>query len=710
MTTTSHINHILPSSMRAVIVASSYWILSISLTSPIGSGAAFLGCLISCLVVDALSQKPSLQRLRYSSIAMFALGLLVCGLLFSQAISSFPLFAALLGPIAAYETGEAVRWALIAFAFTIMLRSLAHRTSYGRVVEIVFVAAAFVITLAAHRQGMIHRPFFIGDFALSRGIDPSSILMALGCVAVLSLAGLLIAEGNHRRLPYHFTLLGLLCFSLLIYVRLYGLPTPALTDGMGLTGQSEESRSSKDDNPFKDSENETSDKQSPVAVVLFRDDYEPAEGMYYFRESAYTEFNGSMLAITDRQDLDIDLIRRFTPSRAEIAEPLPAQHLRKNVRTTIGLLAPHKSPFGLDSPVAYENTPNPNSLRFKRTYDAYSMVPEYEFPDLIGRSSGHPDWNQEQRESYLELPDDPRYQKLAKDIVAELRPEFADDPYAKALAIKNYLDQNGIYSLKNEHAYATDPAASFLFGDLTGYCVHFSFAATYMLRSIGIPSRVGLGYLVPAQNRAGGSSLLIQAINGHAWPEIYLEGIGWVIVDPSPAQTLVDMSVAPQNDLQQLLGDMLRDEASFEEFLSEQGSSSFPFAMVARAIASILLALVLLAYAVKIYRLRIPYWSKGSNTQRLMYRASLDTLSSLGITRRYGESREQFARRVGSLSPSFAALSNQHIAYALAQKDSYELASNELTLGQNIRLELKRLPIWRRAIAILNPFSWLRTH
>jgi len=354
------------------------------------------------------------------------------------------------------------------------------------------------------------------------------------------LAGLLIAESNHRRLPYHFTMLALLCFSLLFYIRLYGLPTPQSTDAMGLTGEARQEGSPESDNPFRDSENDASNKQAPVAIVLFRDDYEPAGGAYYFRESAYTEFDGTMLAITDRADLDVDLIENFTQTKQEVAEPLPALDKRKSVRTTIGLLAPHKSPFGLDSPVAYENTPNPNSLRFKRTYDAYSMVPQYNFSDLIGHTSGHPDWSEEQRQSYLGMPDDPRYKDLAETIIADLRPELKDDAYAKALAIKDYLDRSGIYSLKNEHAYAKDPAASFLFGDLTGYCMHFSFAATYMLRSIGVPARVGIGYLVPAANRAGGSSLLIQAINGHAWPEIYLDGIGWVIVDPSPARTLVD--------------------------------------------------------------------------------------------------------------------------------------------------------------------------
>ena len=711
MTSSANSTHILPSSIRAFIIASSYWLLTVALTSAVGSGSAFIGCLLACFAIDKFIARQPLRQLRTSIIALAAALLVIAGILVSQLVTASVLIASWLGPIATFELGEAIQWTLLAFALTALLRSIAQRTSYGRILEILFVATAFVITLAAHRQGMIHRPFFIGDFALSRGIDPSSILMALGSAAVLSLAGLLIAEGDHRRLPYHFTMLALLCFSLLVYIQLYGLPTPQLTDGMGLTGQEGQAGAPDNDNPFRDSENDASDKKAPVAIVLFRDDYEPDSGSYYFRESAYTQFNGTMLVTTDRTDIDSDLIEGFPPSRVEIEEPLLALDKRDSVRTTIGLLAPHKYPFGLDSPVAYENTPNPNSLRFKRTYDAYSMVPRYNFSDLVGRSSGHPDWTQQQRETYLELPDDPRYRELAQSIIDDLRPEYADDPYAKALAIKEYLDRNGIYSLKNEHAYAEDPPASFLFGNLTGYCMHFSFAATYMLRSVGVPARVGIGYLVPAANRAGGSSLLIQAINGHAWPEVYLEGIGWVIVDPAPAQTLVDMSVDPQNSLQQLLGDMLRDEASFEDFIASQQDSQFPFALIGRVMLALIVGLLLSAYIVKAYRLRAPYWARNTQSYFLSYRASLDTLCALGVMRRYGESRESFAHRVAELSPSFATLSRSHLAQSLGGGLTLNEANNSIALHNQVKQELaQRLPLYKRVLAFIRPLSWTRTH
>lgn len=674
---------------------------------------------MSCLLVDAFIDRSPLKQLRLGIIALAALLLLIMGIALSAVLTSSTLLANLLSPMGAYETSEVLQWLVFSAGLSTIMRSIAQRNDFGRVLEILFVATAFVITLAAHRQGMIHRPFFIGDFALTRGIDPSSILMAFGCAAVLSLAALLMVEHNHRRLPYHFTVLGILCFSLLIYVQFFGMPTPRMTDDLGLTGAARSEGGAQDDNPFRDGENDTSDMQAPVAIVLFRDDYEPANGAYYFRESAYSEFNGTMLTFPNREDMDEDLIDFFTPTRVDISEPLPAPELRKTVRTTIGLLAPHRTPFGLDTPVAYANTPNPNNLRFKHTYDAYSMVPEYEFSNLIGREAGDSDWTQEQRQAYLQMPADPRYKQLAETIIQDLRPEFANDPYAKALAIKDYMDRNGIYSLKNEHAYADDPAASFLFGDFTGYCMHFSFAATYLYRSLGIPARVGIGYSVPASHRAGGSSLLIQAINGHAWPEVYLEGIGWVIVDPAPSRTLVDMSVDPQNSLQQLLGDMLRDEASFDEFISAQEGSAISLVAIVRALLFACAALLLLAYGVKIYRQRAPYLARPAQRYRLSYRATLDTLSAFGLRRRYGESREGFARRISDTSPSFSAMTYSHLLAALGTSPNtpdiitVDMAKEPdwLALDKQIRQEVKQhTPWWKRIVAFFNPISWMKTH
>src|SRR5690606_26724776 len=85
----------------------------------------------------------------------------------------------------------------------------------------------------------------------------------------------------------------------------------------------------------------------------------------------------------------------------------------------------------------------------------------------------------------------------------------------------------------------------FLFGDLTGYCVHFAHAAVFLMRAVGVPARVGTGYALPEANRQGGSALLLRNSDQHAWPEVYL-GPGEPM--PSPAQTAVDAFVAMRDE------------------------------------------------------------------------------------------------------------------------------------------------------------------
>ncbi|MFK7865243.1 MAG: transglutaminase domain-containing protein [Pseudohongiellaceae bacterium] len=700
---------ILPSSLRALIVGFGFWIVSISLTVVSGSSAALIGSIAACLCVDRLIDRKPWQLFRTSSLLGFCLLVLSIGYFCSQFLVNNSLFSDLLSPVAAFNAAESLSWLLLGFGIAGGLRILAQRTSVGAVIEILFVAAAFIVTLSAHRNGMIHRPFFIGDFALTRGIDPSTILLGFGCLAVVSLSALLMAEQQQRRLPYHFAMLGLLCFSLVAYVRFFGLPTPQMTDDLGLTGTEQNSGSGQDENPFRDSENNADDKQAPVAVVVFRDDYEPTNGSYYFRESAYSQFNGTMLDFPTRADMDRDLIKNFSSGRVETQQLPGATDQRTPVRTTIGTLVAHRSPFGLSTPVAYEATPNPNDLRFKRTYDAYSQAPTYDFNYMLGRETGREDWSEEVLNEYLQLPDDPRYLELAMQLTANLRPEFANDSYAKAWAIKTYLDENGIYSLKNDHAYETDPAGSFLFGDLTGYCMHFSFAATYLYRSLGIPARVGIGYSVPAANRGGGSSLLIQAINGHAWPEIYFKDVGWVIVDPAPQRTLVDMTTDPQNELQQLLGDMLRDEAAFDDFLETQQTSFINLSALLNTLYAVLGLMLLSSYSIKIYRQLAPNVSGEEHRHWLSYRAALDQLAAFGIKRHYGESREQFAARISSSIPSMQPLTAEHLQNALGAAPTSSLdVSHWKVFRTEISTQLRHtMPGWRQAWAIINPISWL---
>jgi len=71
----------------------------------------------------------------------------------------------------------------------------------------------------------------------------------------------------------------------------------------------------------------------------------------------------------------------------------------------------------------------------------------------------------------------------------------------------------------------------------SGYCVHFASSMAVMARTVGIPSRVVVGF-------QPGESQLVDGVQGfevsssdlHAWPELYFEGIGWLRFEPTPGR------------------------------------------------------------------------------------------------------------------------------------------------------------------------------
>ena len=78
---------------------------------------------------------------------------------------------------------------------------------------------------------------------------------------------------------------------------------------------------------------------------------------------------------------------------------------------------------------------------------------------------------------------------------------------------------------------ATD---DFLFETHLGFCQHFSSAFAVFMRAAGVPARVVTGYAGGHYNRLG-DYWLVYRKDAHAWTEIWIEGRGWMRVDPTAA-------------------------------------------------------------------------------------------------------------------------------------------------------------------------------
>lgn len=79
-----------------------------------------------------------------------------------------------------------------------------------------------------------------------------------------------------------------------------------------------------------------------------------------------------------------------------------------------------------------------------------------------------------------------------------------------------------------------DPIDGFLFETREGFCEHFAAAFVVLMRAAGIPARIVTGYQGGEFNTIS-EYFLVRQSDAHAWAEVYLDGEGWVRVDPTAA-------------------------------------------------------------------------------------------------------------------------------------------------------------------------------
>lgn len=75
-------------------------------------------------------------------------------------------------------------------------------------------------------------------------------------------------------------------------------------------------------------------------------------------------------------------------------------------------------------------------------------------------------------------------------------------------------------------------ADEFLFDTRQGFCEHFASAFVILARAAGLPARIVTGYQGGEFNPLDGT-LVVRQSDAHAWTEVWLEGRGWVRVDPT---------------------------------------------------------------------------------------------------------------------------------------------------------------------------------
>jgi transglutaminase-like putative cysteine protease len=131
----------------------------------------------------------------------------------------------------------------------------------------------------------------------------------------------------------------------------------------------------------------------------------------------------------------------------------------------------------------------------------------------------------------LSLPEGRNGRSMA--LARAMRERAGSDEAFIGAVLAKFRDEQYFYTLEPPRLQL-DSVDDFLFNTRRGFCEHFASAFTMLARAAGIPARVVTGYQGGEYNPMSGY-LVIRQSDAHAWSEVWLEGRGWVRVDPTAA-------------------------------------------------------------------------------------------------------------------------------------------------------------------------------
>ena len=428
-------------------------------------------------------------------------------------------------------------WLLGLLSLTIAATLVTHRTLLGRdagVTLIVVLLALKTLELRARRDAFVI--FFLGFFTMLTNFFFSQSLLTAAAM-LLGLLGLLTALVNAHmpvgkpplaqaaRTAGWMTLLGapIMAVLFVLFPRLaplWGIPGDAMSGRSGLSAIMQVGTIA------------SLALDDTIAMRVKFEGAAPLQSDLYFRGPVLSTFDG-------REWRPLQLRQRsgFTP------------FLGGSAQLEV-----------LGEPVKYEVTLEPNNRPWLLVLDAAAVAPDAPgfqpvmtselqwlanrpVTDLLRyKAQSHPLFRHGPRSNaasllpqYLDLPVgfNPRTLELAREMRSD--PQLAaGGPPAMVQAVLNRLRTGNYHYTLEPGVYGQDTADEFWFDRKEGFCEHIASAFVVLMRSLGIPARLVTGYQGGERNTVDGFWIVRQS-DAHAWTEVWLEGRGWVRVDPTSA-------------------------------------------------------------------------------------------------------------------------------------------------------------------------------
>ncbi len=136
----------------------------------------------------------------------------------------------------------------------------------------------------------------------------------------------------------------------------------------------------------------------------------------------------------------------------------------------------------------------------------------------------------------------------------------ARTPYAAVLALESWLRQRGGFRYdESPPRVSGSPLVGFVTRTRAGYCQHFAGAMAVMLRMLGVPARVAVGF---TSGTSDAGAWVVTDHEAHAWVEVWFRGHGWIPFDPTPGRGTFGGSYSFASDSDDAVARLRRGELS----------------------------------------------------------------------------------------------------------------------------------------------------
>jgi transglutaminase-like putative cysteine protease len=268
-------------------------------------------------------------------------------------------------------------------------------------------------------------------------------------------------------------------------------------------------------------------------------------GRFYWYQRAYNQYNAGNWTMTVGEQIDFDPEEGDLPLHPYSARQTIELEVSPKVASMHGLyIASQPLWSSRNGEVDIYRLPNGSMdilrvttdgvVRNGESYQARSSVAVPAASDLREASQEYPDWV---RENYLLVPSS--ITQRTRDLAFSIT-EGADNPYEQAVMVTQWLRDNVEYQrVTIPPPEGVEQLDWFLFDYQVGFCNWYASAEVILLRTLGIPARIAVGYAHGSYNSSEGV-YEVKAEDAHAWPEIFFPEYGWVEFEPTGNQSVLN--------------------------------------------------------------------------------------------------------------------------------------------------------------------------